>query len=353
MTEQDRETGQVRDVHRLDEGALARYLSTHVAGFAGPLTVTQFKGGQSNPTYLLETPGRRYVLRKKPPGALLASAHQIEREYRVIAALAGSGVPVPQALHLCDDPAIIGTPFYLMGHVAGRVFRDPQLPGLAPAERGAVYRAMVAGLAGLHMVDYQAVGLGDFGRAGGYVGRQIDRWTRQYRASETETVADLDRLIAWLPGHVPAADETTIVHGDYRMENAIFDPVAPDMVAVLDWELGTLGHPLSDLAYNCLPYHLADAQMGTLVGLDLAAAGIPGEAEYVAEYCRLTGRDGLPDWAFYLAFSMFRLAAIMQGVYKRGLDGNAASERALMFGAGVKILGTLACDRLAAAGIRI
>jgi len=326
------EVTEVRKAHVFDVDALAAYLGRHLEGFRGPLAVRQFKGGQSNPTFLLEAGGRRYVLRKKPPGKLLASAHQVDREYRVMRALAGTGVPVPRMHLLCEDDAVIGAAFYVMDFLAGRIFRDAQLPDLAPAERAAIYDDMNAVLARLHQVDYTAVGLADFGRPGGYIPRQIARWTKQYRAAETGTIAAMERLIAWLPAHIPAGDETCIAHGDFRLENSIFHPTEPRMIALIDWELATLGHPLADLAYNCLPYHMQNPDLGTLVDADFAASGIPSEEAYVAAYCRRTGRPGIGDWGFYLAFSLFRLAAIVQGVYKRALDGNASSETAAAYG---------------------
>jgi aminoglycoside phosphotransferase (APT) family kinase protein len=337
-----RETSEVRPAHAFDAGALAAYLEGRVEGFRGPLAVRQFKGGQSNPTFLLEAGGRRYVLRKKPPGRLLASAHQVEREYRVIRALAATGVPVPRVHLLCEDEGVIGTAFYVMDCVEGRIFRDPQLPGLAPAERAAVYDEMNDVLARLHRVDYAAVGLADFGKPGSYLERQIARWTKQYEAARTDTVEAMDNLIAWLPEHVPPGDETCIAHGDYRLENSIYHPTEPRMLALLDWELATLGHPLADLAYNCLVYHMNSPTQGTLLGNDPAASGIPSEEAYVAAYCRRTGRAGVEHWDFYLAFSLFRLASIAQGVYKRGLDGNASSEQAMTYGAICALLAGLA-----------
>ncbi len=347
------ETSAVREAHRFDEAKLEAFLAARIEGFAGPMTVEQFKGGQSNPTYLLTTPQRRYVLRKKPPGKLLASAHQIEREYKVIEALAGTGVPVAPALLLCEDAEVIGTPFYVMGHVAGRVLRDPQLPGASREERAAIYEQMVDVLARLHSVDVNAVGLGDFGKPGNYFERQIGRWSKQYEAAKTETVEAMDKLMAWLPANIPPGDDIALVHGDYRLENTIFHATEPRMLAVLDWELSTLGHPLADLAYNCMPYHIADPTMGNLMGIDFAATGIPSEADYLAAYCRKTGRAGIPNWEFYLAFSMFRLSSIAQGVYKRGLDGNASSDKATRYGAVAKVLAELACETLRKAGVGI
>ena len=321
----------VRDAHRFDEARLAAYLSDHLPGFAPPMTVRQFEGGQSNPTFLLETAGGPFVLRKKPPGDLLPSAHLIEREYRIMSALAGSGVPVPAMQLLCEDTDIIGTSFYVMAQVTGRVFRNPALPESEPDERTALYDAMNDALARLHAVDWRRAGLADFGKPERYLARQTDRWSRQYRASMTEEIAAMDRLIDWLPRHLPEDEDIAIAHGDFRLENLIFHPTEPRVLAVLDWELSTLGHPLSDLAYNCMTYHFPAEGISFpgLGGLDVGALGMPTEADYLAAYCRRTGRDDIPDWSVFLAFSLFRMAAILQGVYARALQGNAASERAM------------------------
>ena len=330
---QNRGTMAVRAQHRFDETALARYLSAHLDGFSGPLEVVQFRGGQSNPTYLLSAAGgRRAVLRRKPPGPLLPSAHAVEREYRVLCALDHTGVPVPRPRLLCDDAAVIGTPFYVMDYVAGRVFWDLDLPELAAAERLAVYDAMNEGIATLHQVDVGAAGLGDFGRPGGYVARQVGRWTKQYRASETAPIAAMDRLIDWLPAHLPDDEETCIVHGDYRLDNMIFAAEEPRLLAILDWEISTLGHPVADFAYHCMPYRLPPETGRGIAGLDLARLGIPEEQDYRARYCRRTGRTSLPDWEFYLAYNMFRLAAILQGIAGRARDGTAANENAVATG---------------------
>jgi aminoglycoside phosphotransferase (APT) family kinase protein len=317
-----------RDAHRFDIAALERYLAPRVAGFRGPTAVHQFQGGQSNPTYLLETPGRKYVLRRKPPGPLLPSAHAVEREYRVITALAGTGVPLPRTYLLCEDPAVIGTSFYVMDYVEGRVFRGAALPDLGPSQRAAVYDSMNDVLAGLHQVDWAAAGLTGFGKPGNYFARQIHRWTSQYRSSETERIDSMERLIAWLPAHIPPGDETTLIHGDYRLGNMLTHPTEPRVVAVLDWELSTLGHPLGDLAYNCLAWHF-DPELDGLAGEDLARLGIPSEETYVAEYCRRTGRTGIPHWEFYIAFAAFRFAAIWQGIIGRVLAGTANDPNAL------------------------
>ena len=317
------DTVPVRETHRFDVAALERYMARHVAGFHGPVTVSQFQGGQSNPTYRLTSPSGDYVLRRKPPGKLLPSAHAVDREYRIITALARTTVPVPRTYALCEDGAVIGTAFFIMEWVSGRVMADPLLPGVSPGDRGRIYDSMNEVLARLHTVDLEATGLTDYGRPGSYFARQIHRWTTQYRASETERIAAMERLIAWLPEHVPADEQTTVVHGDFRPGNLIVHPTEPRVVAVLDWELSTLGSPLADLAYNCMPYRLAPSTLGGVLGADLAALGLPTEADYVATYCRRTGRAGIPDWEFYLAFAMFRLAAIAQGIMGRVIAGTA------------------------------
>ena len=322
----------VRRMHRFDEAGLARYLEANLDGFRAPLEVWQFEGGQSNPTYLIQSPSGEYVLRKKPPGKLLPSAHAVDREYRVISALRPTPVPVPETHLLCQDETVIGTAFYLMQRVAGRVLLDPLLPGFEPAERRAIYAQFVEILAALHNVDYGAVGLGDFGRPNGYYGRQISRWSKQYRASETEPIEAMDRLIDWLPDNIPASEASSIVHGDFRIGNCIVHPSEPRIVAVLDWELSTLGHPLADLGYCCMGYRAHLGHLGTFVGLDFEATGIPAEAEFVARYAELTGLDGIDNWVFYVAFSLFRLAAIVQGVYKRGLDGISPSALSVTYG---------------------
>ncbi|MBI1847186.1 MAG: phosphotransferase [Candidatus Rokubacteria bacterium] len=315
---------EVLEKHRFDVGALERYLREHLEGFSGPPVIGQFRGGQSNPTYCLGAGGRRYVLRRKPPGKLLPSAHAVDREYRVITALGPTGFPVPKTYVYCGDESVIGTPFYVMDYVPGRVFADPLLPGVTPKERAAMYDSFNECLARLHTVDFAAIGLADFGRSGQYVARQIHRWTGQYRASETERIEAMERLIEWLPPHIPAEDPTTLVHGDFRPGNTLMHPTEPRVVAVLDWELSTLGHPLSDLAYNCIPYHLPpEDSLGGVAGVGLAASGIPTEEEYLTAYCRRTGRTGVADWEFYVAFSLFRLAAIAQGIMGRFIAGTA------------------------------
>ncbi len=318
----------------LDTASLTAWMRDHVAGFSAPLEVRQFAGGQSNPTYLIETPGRRYVLRRKPEGKLLPSAHAVDREFRVMRALAGSDVPVAKAHALCEDPGVIGTMFYVMDYVEGRLFWDAALPEVAGAQRRAIYEEMTRVIAALHSVDYAAVGLADFGKTGRYIQRQVARWTQQYRASETDKNEAMERLIEWLPEHIPADEETGIVHGDFRLDNAIFHPTEPRILAVLDWELSTLGHPLVDLAYVCMRYHLSAQEFRGLQGLDPAALQIPSEQECVADYCRRRGRAPVApqEWSYYLAFNMFRLSGILQGVLARALQGNASSTTALEAG---------------------
>jgi len=343
------QTAEVREQHRFDVDVLERYLAERVPGFRGPLEVRQFRGGQSNPTYHLAAGGREYVLRRKPPGKLLPSAHAVDREYRVITALNGAGFPVPRTYLLCEDDAVIGTVFYVMDCVHGRVFSDPALPGASAPERTGVYDSMNEVLARLHTMDYQAIGLGDFGRPGNYFSRQIHRWTQQYRASETERFESMEQLIEWLPAHLPSDDTTTLVHGDYRPGNIIMHPDQPRVAAVLDWELSTLGHPLGDLAYFCMPYRLGSEWDG-FRGKDLKALGIPAEEEFVAAYCRRVGRSGIPDWDWYIVFAMFRLAAIAQGIMGRVIAGTANDPHARSRGerakpladAGWKIVHTLA-----------
>ena len=323
------------EAHRFDEAALARHLvAAGFPDFADGPRVRQYQGGQSNPTYLLETRARRYVLRKKPPGRLLPSAHLVEREYRVMKALAVTDVPVPAMLHLCEDETVIGQTFFLMEHVEGRVPTAPGLPEIPdPAERAAIYDSMNETLARLHSVDHAAIGLADYGKSGGYLARQIALWTRQYEAAKQEPIGAMERLSEWLPAHLPDDDETTIAHGDFRLDNLILHPTEPRVVAVLDWELSTLGHPLADVAFNCMTYHLPEGPLWKGLGaVDCDALGIPSEADYVAAYCRRTGRHGIPDWEFFMAFGLFRLASICQGVHARALQGNASSENAVEVG---------------------
>ena len=338
------------DTHRIDTDALQSYLQQHLPGFAGPLEVQLFKGGQSNPTYKLTTPQRAYVMRAKPgPVAkLLPSAHAIEREFRVMHALGPTEVPVAQMLCLCEDESIIGRSFYLMEYIQGRVFWDQALPELGRAERSVIYDGMNRVIAALHRVDIHAVGLSDFGRPGNYFERQIGRWSKQYAASVTEPIDAMNRLMDWLPAHIPEAarDESRVcvVHGDFRLDNLMFHPSEPRVTAVLDWELSTLGHPMADFAYHCMSWHIQPGVFRGLAGHDLQRLGIPSEAEYLSLYCERTGIE-LPsraEWNFYLAYNLFRIAAILQGIAKRAEDGTAASDQARASGAAARPLADLA-----------
>jgi len=345
-------TRPVSERHAFDVEALQRFLQERLPGFAGPLTVEQFKGGQSNPTYKLITPARLYAMRSKPgPAArLLASAHAVEREFRVMSALASTAVPVARMHLLCEDESVIGRAFYVMDFVEGRVFWDQALPGLAPAERGAIYDEMNRVIAALHSVDVGAVGLSDYGRPGNYFERQIARWSKQYVASVTQPIGEMDRLIEWLPVHLPAsaldASQVSIVHGDFRLDNLIFDATQPRIAAVLDWELSTLGHPLADFSYHCMAWSIPPGTFRGIGGLDHAALGIPVEREYVRRYCERTGRGDpervMTDWNFYLAYNLFRLAAITQGIAKRVVDGTAASAQARATGDATRPLAQMA-----------
>ena len=336
-------TKPVEERHRFDTARLESFLARHIPDFRGPLEVEQFRGGQSNPTYRLAAGGRRYALRRKPPGKLLPSAHAVDREYRVISALYDVGFPVARPYVLCEDESVIGTAFYVMDCVEGRVLWDQSLPGMSRAARAAIWDELNRVIALLHTIDYRAVGLEGFGKPGSYIARQVDRWTRQYRASETQKIEAMDSLIAWLPQNIPAGDETTVVHGDYRLDNTIFHPTEPRILAVLDWELSTLGHPLADFAYHCMSWHIPPGKFRGIEGLDLEALGIPGEREYVQAYCRRTGREGIDasTWDFYLAYNLFRIAAICQGIAKRVVDGTAASEHARETGARAPMLAEL------------
>ena len=326
---------------QIDTGALAKYLEARLPGFRGPIAAKKTPTGQSNPTFILSAASGKYVLRKKPPGQLLKSAHQVDREYRVMKALADTGVPVPRMLHLCEDDSVVGTSFYVMSFVDGTVFWDPALPELANPQRAKLYDEQNRALAALHSVDPAKVGLADFGRAGSYFARQRDRWTKQYRASETERIEDMETLIAWLERNEPPDDgRASLVHGDYRIDNMIFAPDGSRLLAIIDWELSTIGHPFSDLAYQCMQWRLPnrDAMRG-LADVNRSALGIPTEDEYVATYCKRMGLTRIPHWNFCLAFSFFRLAAIVQGVKKRGLEGNASNpERARKSGEMVPVL---------------
>ncbi len=345
-------TQAVGEQHRVDLDALAAWLSAHLDGFEGPLSVEMFKGGQSNPTYKLLTPERQYVMRAKPgPVAkLLPSAHAVEREFAVMHALHGTAVPVARMYCLCEDESVIGRAFYVMEFVPGRVLWDQSLPGLSSAERGATYDEMNRVIAALHNVDYAACGLSDFGKPGNYFERQIGRWSKQYAASITQPVAEMDRLIAWLPQNIPDSARDTrlsrFVHGDYRLDNLLFHPSEPRVLAVLDWELSTLGHPLADFSYHCMAWHIPPGSFRGIGGLDLQRLGIPTEDEYIRKYCERTGLttpDALKtDWDFYLAYNLFRIAAILQGIAKRVEIGTASSAQAASSAAGVRPLAAMA-----------
>ncbi len=336
----------MNDPNALDESVLGPYLSGHIDGFGTLTGIVKFNAGQSNPTYLLNTSTGRFVLRAKPPGALLKSAHQVDREYRVMKALESTDVPVPRMLHLSGEDSPIGRQFFVMEFLDGRILWDPALGEIGTnAERGAIYDSMNATLAKLHGVDIEACGLSDFGKPGSYFERQITRWTSQYRASETGAIPEMNRLIEWLETRIPADDGVvSLVHGDYRLDNMMFAHDRPQVIAVLDWELSTLGHPYSDIAYQCMQWRLPHSSgFRGLGGVDRKAVGIPTEEEYVALYCRRRGIAGIDNWVFYLAFSFFRLAAICQGVYKRALDGNASNpEKARSYGEAVRLLSALA-----------
>lgn len=322
---------EVAEKHRFDVARLDAYLQSAIGDFGGGLVVRQFQGGASNPTFLLTTrkggTETHYVLRKKPPGELLASAHQVDREFKVMKALGQTDVPVPRMRCLCEDASVIGTAFYVMDYLQGRIFRDATLPDLTPRERAAVYDELNATLAKLHKVDYRAVGLGDYGKAGGYYERQLKRWVTQYRGAESEHIPEMEALISAFPALIPKDDSVSIAHGDYRLENTMFHPVEPRLIAVLDWELSTIGHPLADIAYNCFLWRSDSPSWGSLLGVDFATSGIPTEKAYLDAYCRRTGREGVENWNFYMAFGIFRLASISQGVYRRVLAGSVASDR--------------------------
>ena len=341
-------TKPVADSHAFDAAALQAWLQAALPGFAGPLQVEQFKGGQSNPTYKLVTPSRSYVMRSKPgPAAkLLPSAHAIEREFRVMRALHGSAVPVPEMLLLCEDESVIGRAFYLMEFVQGRVLWEQSLPGLDTAERGRIYDEMNRVMAALHQVDVAAAGLADYGKPGNYFERQIARWSKQYQASITQPIDAMEQLAQWLPAHMPASardeSQVSVVHGDFRLDNLVFHPSEPRVLAVLDWELSTLGHPLADFSYHCMSWHIPPGAFRGIGGLDLAALGIPSEADYVRRYCERTGRADpqavMADWNFYMAYNLFRMAGILQGIAKRVEDGTASSAQARQAAAGARPL---------------
>ncbi len=335
MYEEFMGTKPISERQKFDVGALHDYMRNHVEGFSGELAIEQFKGGQSNPTFKLSAGDQRYVLRTKPgPAAkLLPSAHAIDREFRVMDALNKAGFPAARQYALCTDEALIGRAFYIMEFVEGRVLWDQSLPGMSATERAAIYDEMNRVIAQLHTVDYAAIGLESYGKPGNYFGRQIERWSKQYKASETETIPAMDQLIEWLPKNIPPGDETSIVHGDYRLDNMMFHPTEPKVLAVLDWELSTLGHPLADFSYHLMSWHIPEGQFRGIGGLDLPSLGIPTEAEYIARYCERTGRTLRPqDMNFYLAYNMFRMAGILQGIMKRYVDGTASSAQALKSG---------------------
>jgi len=336
--------GPVRPGFEIDVARLDAHLGALMPGYSGPLTLRQFEGGQSNPTYRLQTPGRNYVLRRRPPGVLLPSAHAIDREYRVIEALGRLGrVPVPRALHLCLDETVIGTSFYVMECVEGRIFRDAALPEVPPAGRPAHYEAIVDALARVHRADYRAAGLGDFGRAGGYLARQFSRWSRQYLGdAEAGRNEDMDRLVDWLPAHMPGTERTTLVHGDYRCDNVVFHAAEPRVVAILDWELATLGDPIADFTYHLMMYRMPPLAVTGLGGLDLKALNLPEESVYVKWYCERTGLDAVPDLDFYLAFNLFKLAAVFHGIRGRLIRGTAAGATARAYAACVEDAARLA-----------
>jgi aminoglycoside phosphotransferase (APT) family kinase protein len=319
--------------HKLDLDSLARWLKLNVEDFSGSLSASQFGVGQSNPTYLLEAGGRRYVLRRKPPGILLPSAHAVDREYRIIRALEYSDVPVPRALALCTDDSVIGTMFFVMQYVSGRMYPDTKMPEANAGERAGIYDAINDAAARLHRVDYAAIGLGDYGKPGNFFARQIDRFTRQYRAAEMEKIEAMDRLIEALPQCIPATEETAIFHGDFKMDNMIFHPTQPRVLAVLDWELSTLGDPRADFAYTSMIWRLTPQEYRLGIGgLDKQGIGIPSEAEYLRSYCARTGRGGIDHWDFFIVFNLFRLASILQGIMVRAIKGNASSAMAAEYG---------------------
>jgi aminoglycoside phosphotransferase (APT) family kinase protein len=325
--EQNSGTRDVNEAHQFEVAQLEDWMASHVEGFRGPLNVSQFKGGQSNPTYLLEAESGKYVLRRKPPGKLLKSAHAVDREFRIISALYAADFPVPRPYALCKDDMVIGTMFFIMAFVEGRIFWELDLPDSNPTERAAIYDDVNNTIARLHNFDYKALGLDDYGKPGNYFQRQISRWIKQYRASETRDIAAMNALIEWLPENIPDDDSSGIVHGDFRLDNMIIHPTEPRVIAVIDWELSTIGHPLADFTYHLLPWRMPPLGIGS-VGLadkDLAALGIPELDDYIAAYCARTGRGGIPDRGFYAAFNLFRLAAILQGIAGRVRDGTAAS----------------------------
>src|SRR5687768_10489487 len=344
MFEQFIGTKPIEERHRFDISSLEHYLAARIPDLRGPLAVEQFKGGQSNPTYKLsDASGKRYVVRRKPPGKLLPSAHAVDREYRVIEALHRAGFPVAAPHLLCEDPLVIGTPFYVMDYVEGRVLWDPSLPGMTKAERGAIWDEQNRVIAKLHSIDYRAIGLDDFGKPGNYIGRQVERWSKQYRASETQRIEAMDNLIDWLPKNIPPEAGTSVVHGDFRLDNTIFHPSEARILAVLDWELSTLGDPLADFSYHCMSWHIPPGKFRGIDGLPLEELGLPAEKDYVEAYFKRTGRKRVDPsvWDYYMAYNLFRLAAILQGIAKRVLEGTAASTHAAESGSRAPLLAEL------------
>jgi aminoglycoside phosphotransferase (APT) family kinase protein len=343
MSSESTGTRPVAENQKFDVAALEAWLAANIEGFKGPLTIEQFKGGQSNPTFKLVTPSRIYVMRAKPgPAAkLLPSAHAIEREFAVMKALAGTDVPVAKMYAICADENVIGRAFFIMEFVEGRVLWDPSLPEMDNESRAKIFAEMNRVIAALHSVDYTAIGLADYGKPGNFFERQISRWTKQYRASETEKVAAMDSLIDWLPAHIPAGDESAIVHGDFRMDNLMFHPTEPRVLAVLDWELSTLGHPLADFAYHCMTWVMPPGPSRGLAGVDIMSLGIPSMPEYVEAYCQRTGRTGIENMDFYIAYNLFRMAGILQGIMKRVVDGTASSAQAVQMGKAAPMVAAL------------
>ena len=334
-----------QDNFDFDTEKLSSYLEANVDGFKGPLTAEKFPGGQSNPTFKVTATSGQYVLRRKPPGELLKSAHAVDREFQVMSALSDTEVPVAKAYHLCDDDSVIGSMFYLMEFIEGRVLWDPALPGMSNQDRTEIFEEMNRVLAALHSVDVDSAGLSDYGKPGNYYERQVGRWTKQYRASEIDSIPEMDQLIDWLPANTPKDDgQVVLAHGDFRLDNMMFHPTENRVLALVDWELSTLGHPYADLAYQCMQLRISNdsAALAGLGGVDRQALGIPSEEEYVAKYCQRMGIDNIPDWNFYMVFSMFRFAAILQGVKKRSVDGNASSTKADTYGSMVPTIAKMA-----------
>ena len=345
-------TKEVADTHKFDEKKLEDYAAAHVEGFEGPMEVRQFKGGQSNPTYQLVTPNKKYVMRRKPPGKLLPSAHAVDREYKVITALGKIGFPVPRTYCLCEDESVTGTMFYIMDMVEGRILWDPLLPDIPKEGRHPIFEAKVKTLADLHNADYKAIGLGDYGKEGEYFERQISRWTKQYQLSETQNIDSMNKLIDWLPKNIPGNDEVSIVHGDYRLDNMVLHPTEPKVAAVLDWELSTLGHPLGDFTYHLMQWYMPNnaGSTNTLLGCDFTALNIPDAEEYTRLYCEATGRDGIENMDYYIAYNMFRLAGILQGIVGRVRDGTASNAHAAAMADRVKPLSDMGWEYALKAG---